>query len=400
MFIPFFLTLRQHGLPVSIKEYLHLLQALDRDVTGPGLEDFYYLARTTLIKHEGHWDQFDQLFGTYFRNQLPSAADFWAQVPADWLRAELRRHLSPEELAELEAAGGFEALMARFRELLDTQDEAHAGGNRFIGSGGSSPFGQAGTRPEGWRSGPHAGGGQAAKAWDRRQYAHLDDKRELNTRNLKVVLSSLRAFSREGRATELDLPGTIRRTSENAGMLDIRMQPSRKNNVRILLLIDAGGSMDEHVTRCSELFTSARYAFKQLETYYFHNCLYDHVWRAPHRRHSDRLPTWDLLHTYNRDYHVIFAGDAAMSPFELTAPGGSVEYWNAEPGLAWLQRMSDHFPHLVWLNPTPSYAWDSYPSTELIRSLLRDRMFPLTLAGISEAIRCLRHPHRRHEGRT
>ena len=394
MFISFFLKLRQQGLPVSIKEYLHLLEALDRDVTGPSLEDFYYLARATLIKHEGHWDAFDVLFGEYFRNQLPPADDFWAQVPEEWLRQELAQHLSPEDIAAIEAMGGLDALMARFRELLAEQDEAHAGGNQFIGTGGTSPFGNGGYNPEGFRQGGESRHGQAIKVWDRRQYANLNDKLDLNTRNLKVVLKGLRAFTREGRAEELDLDGTIRRTSENAGLLDLRLRPSRRNNVKVLLLLDAGGSMDDYVTLCSELFSAARYEFKHLEAYYFHNCLYEYVWRDNSRRFTDRIPTWDLLHTYNRDYQVIFAGDAAMSPLELTEPGGSVEFWNAEPGLHWLLRMRDQFPRLVWLNPTPRYAWNYYPSTEMIRHLLGFRMFPMTLEGIGQAIQCLRDPKR------
>ncbi|RMG61101.1 MAG: VWA domain-containing protein, partial [Bacteroidetes bacterium] len=297
MFIHFFLRLRQHGLPVSIKEYLHLLEALDRDVTAPDLEDFYYLARTTLIKHEGHWDAFDVLFGEYFRNQIPPADDFWAQVPEDWLRAELAKHLSPEDIAAIETMGGLDALMERFRELLDEQDEAHAGGNRFIGTGGTSPFGNGGYNPEGFRQGGESRHRQAIKVWDRRQYANLNDQLELNTRNLKVILKGLRAFTREGRAEELDLDDTIRRTSENGGMLDLRLRPSRRNNVKVLLLLDAGGSMDDYVTLCSELFSAARYEFKHLEAYYFHNCLYEYVWRDNNRRFTDRISTWDLLHT-------------------------------------------------------------------------------------------------------
>lgn len=391
MFIDFFLTLRRNGIRTSIREYLDLLEGLDREVVQPDLEEFYYLARTALVKHEGQLDSFDVLFGKYFQGKDGMNDDFWDEVPEEWLRAELERLIDPEDLKAIEAMGGLDALMERFKQLMQEQEDKHEGGDTWIGAGGTSPFGTDGFNPEGFRIGPKSTGrGNAIKVWDKRQYANLNDKVELNTRNIKLLLKRLRVLTREGLPDELDLKGTIRKTSENAGMLDIQMVPSRKNKVKVLLLLDIGGSMDEHVEMCSQLFSAARHEFKHLEYYYFHNCLYEYVWKDNIRRYSERIPTWQILNTYNKDYKVIFVGDAAMSPIEIMYRGGSVEHWNEEPGMVWLQRMKEHFPYMAWINPTPDYAWNYYKSTEILRKFIDFRMFPMTLEGIQLAMKSLR----------
>lgn len=392
MFIEFFQHLRRQGMSVSLREYLDLLLALQQGTIGPSLEEFYYLSRSLLIKQEGQLDAYDLIFGRYFRGKIGMEAEaFWEEVPEDWLRSELSKLVDPEDLRTLEEIGGLEALMARFKELLREQDEGHAGGDTYIGVGGSSPYGQGGLFEGGMRIGKDEKQlGQASKVWDRRQYRNLRDDLDLDTRDVKLVLRRLRELTREGRPTELDLDATIRRTSENAGMLDLRLRPSRKNRVKVLLLLDVGGSMDEHIHRCEQLFSAARYEFKHLEHYYFHNCLYEHVWRDNRRRFGQRLPTWELLHSYPPDYKVILVGDASMSPLELTHAGGSVEHWNEEPGLLWLQRLREQFPRLVWLNPTPEAHWEFSHSTQLLRSFTRERMYPLTLAGLGQAMRSLR----------
>ncbi|MEZ4772480.1 MAG: VWA domain-containing protein [Bacteroidia bacterium] len=391
MFIDFFLSLRQNGVTTSIREYLDLLEALDKNIAGDDLEEFYYLARTILVKHEGQLDTFDVLFGKYFHGKDGMNDDFWEKVPEEWLRAELEKIIDPEDLKAIESLGGLDALLERFKQLMAAQDERHEGGEQWIGTGGQSPFGAEGFNPEGFRVGPNSTGRRnAIKVWDKRQYANLNDKLELNTRNIKVLLKRLRVLTREGHADQLDLNGTIRKTSENAGMLDIQMVPSRKNRVKVLLLLDIGGSMDDHVEMCSQLFSAARHEFKHLEYYYFHNCLYDFVWKDNRRRHGERIPTWQLLHTYNKDYKVIFVGDAAMSPIEIMYRGGSVEHWNEEPGMIWLQRMKEQFPYMAWINPNPEYAWNYYKSTEILRKFTDFRMFPMTLEGIQLAMKSLK----------
>ncbi len=390
MFINFFFELRKYGIKTSIKEFLHLMEALDQGLCTESIDEFYYLSRTILVKHEGQLDRFDVLFGKYFKGITDVDADFWAEIPEEWLRAELSRALSKEDIAAIESMGGLDALMERFKQLLQEQQERHEGGNKWIGTGGTSPFGSQGINPEGFRLGK---GGQrnAMKVWDKRQYANLDDRVELNTRNLKLILKRLRELSREGIANELDMKGTIRKTSENAGMLDISMIPSKKNKVKVLMLLDIGGSMDEHVEMCSRLFSAARHEFKHLEYYYFHNCLYEHIWKNNSRR-GERMSTWELIHTYNKDYKLIFVGDAAMSPVEIMYRGGSVEYWNEEPGMVWLQRMKDQFPNMAWINPTPAYQWRYYESTEIIRKFMDFRMFPMSLEGITLAMKSLKNP--------
>ncbi|MEO0472511.1 MAG: VWA domain-containing protein [Bacteroidota bacterium] len=393
MFIDFFFLLRQHGIKCSIKEYLHLMEALDKGVIGPDLEAFYYLSRSILVKHEGQLDAFDVLFGKYFKGKEGMKnEDFWKEVPEEWLRAELEKMINPEDLEAIEAMGGLDALIERFKELMEQQDEQHEGGNTYIGAQGTSPYGNDGNNPEGFKIGQGKGSGNrnGIKVWDKRRYANLNDQMELNTRNLKMVLKRLRILTREGIPDELDLNKTIRKTSENAGMLDIKMRPTRRNRVKVLILFDIGGSMDDHVELCSRLFSAAKYEFKHMEYYYFHNCLYDFVWKDNSRRYSERISTWELLNKYNRDYKVIFVGDAAMSPVEIMYAGGSVEHWNQEPGMVWLQRMKEHFSHLVWINPNPPYAWNYYKSTEILRKFTDYRMFPMTLDGITQAMKGLK----------
>jgi uncharacterized protein with von Willebrand factor type A (vWA) domain len=396
MFINFFFQLRESGIRTSLREYLLLLEALDQQVVRPDLEEFYYLSRALLVKHEGQLDRFDVLFGQYFQGKEGNGPEPMDDIPEEWIRAQLQRVLSPEEIEALESMGGLDALMQRFQELMQEQQDRHEGGNKWIGTGGSSPYGNDGFNPEGFRIGGKSRHRNAIKVWNKREFANLDDQMELNTRNIKLALKGLRVLTREGLPDELDLKGTIRKTSENAGMLDISMVPSRKNRVKVLLLLDAGGSMDDHVEMCSQLFSAARHEFKHLEHYYFHNCLYESVWKDNRRRYAERIPTWELLNTYNRDYKVIFVGDAAMSPIEILYQGGSVEHWNEEPGMEWLLRIKERFPSLVWINPNPEYHWNYYPSTEILRKFTDFRMYPMTLAGIQGAMRALRDPRRRY----
>lgn len=396
MFLDFFLLLRQHALPVTLPEYLTLLQALRSNVGGTSVEDFYYLSKTALIKHEQHLDLFDRLFGEYVTGKQSAPPETLPIIPPDWLRDALANQLTDEERAAIEAMGGLDALWQRLRELLDEQDERHEGGNRWIGTGGTSPFGENGYAPEGFRMNPDEkgksqGNRTAAKVWEQREYKNLDDQIELNTRNLKMALRRLRILTREGVDDELDIDGTIDGTSRNAGLLDIRMQPSRKNRVKVLMLFDVGGSMDEHIELCSHLFSAARYQFKHLEFMYFHNCVYETLWKDNSRR-RERIPTWEVLHKYNKDYKVIFVGDAAMAPYEITMPKGSVEHYNEEAGIVWLDRFKAQYPHLVWLNPNLAGYWKYSHSTALIRNWCSNRMFPLTLNGLEQAMKCLKNP--------
>jgi uncharacterized protein with von Willebrand factor type A (vWA) domain len=390
MFLDFFYLLKQNGIPVSLREYLDLLEGVQQEVSGPSIDEFYYLAKATLVKHEGQLDRFDVLFGQYFRGKQGGNFEVLNSVPEDWLRKHFERELTDEEKAMVESLGGLEKLIERFKKIWDEQQEQHEGGNKWIGTGGTSPFGNSGYNPEGFRIGGEGGNRRAIKVWEQRRYQNLDDQLELNTRSIKLALRQLRILTREGRPTELDLDGTIRKTSDNAGMLDIKMVPSRKNRVKVLMLLDIGGSMDDHVRTCSELFSAARYEFKHLEHYYFHNCLYEYVWKDNRRRFSERIPTWQLLHSYPKDYKVIFVGDAAMSPIELTHQGGSVEHWNEEPGFTWLQRVKEQYPAMAWINPTPQRYWDFYESTQMIRQFVEDRMFPLTLQGLGDAMKELK----------
>ncbi len=384
MLIDFFLHLREHRVPASTKEFLALLEALQQGIANRSLDDFYFLARTTLVKDEAHFDRFDRAFATYFKG-IESLPGMEARIPEEWLRKSMQRHLSPEDKARLEKLG-WDKLMAEFKNRLQEQKGRHAGGSKWIGTGGSSPFGHGGHHPEGIRVGGTSENRSAVKVWEKREFRNLDDQIELGTRNIKVALRRLRKFARQGAADELDLDGTIAGTARNAGFLDLRLRPERHNAVKVLLFLDIGGSMDDHVRVCEELFSACRSEFKHLEHYYFHNCVYEGVWKDNRRRHTDRTPTLDVLHRYGDDYKLIFVGDASMSPYEILHPGGSVEHWNEEAGAAWLQRLAGTFPHVAWLNPEPEQAWQYRQSTALIRNLIGGRMYPLTLDGLTRAM--------------
>jgi uncharacterized protein with von Willebrand factor type A (vWA) domain len=389
MLIDFFYTLRAAKLPVSVKEYLTLLEALQRQVIAPSLDEFYYLARLSLIKDEKHYDKFDQAFGAYFKG-VQQVVEASGEVPLEWLKKRMQRELSPEDRARIQALGGIDKLMARLKELFDEQKGRHEGGSKWIGTGGTSPFGNGGFNPEGIRIGGESNGNRTAvKVWDQRTYRDYDDTVELGTRNIKVALRRLRKFAREGAAEELDLDDTIRSTAANAGWLDLKLVPERHNNVKVLMLLDVGGSMDDHIARTEELFSAAKSEFKHLEFYYFHNCVYDYLWRQNRRRHNERFETWDVLRKYPTDYKLIFVGDATMSPYEVLQPGGSVEYNNKEAGAVWLRRFIDRFPHHAWLNPEPEAIWQYRQSISVIRQLFAGRMYPITLAGLESAMRVL-----------
>ncbi|WP_186425225.1 vWA domain-containing protein [Cupriavidus metallidurans] len=389
MLIDFFFSLRHAKLPVSVKEYLTMLEALRAQVIAPSIDEFYYLSRMTLVKDEKHFDKFDQTFAAYFKG-VESLIDWKSDIPLDWLQKTLERELSAEEKAKIEAMGGLDKLMERLKQLLEEQKEKHEGGNKWIGTGGTSPFGHGGYNPEGIRiGGPSKGNRTAIKVWETRAYKDYDDQVELGTRNIKVALRRLRRFAREGAETELDLDDTIHSTAANAGMLDIKLRPERHNKVKVLMLMDVGGSMDDHIKRVEELFSATKTEFKHLEYYYFHNCLYDYVWKNNRRRHAEKIATWDLIHKYTPDYKVIFVGDATMSPYEILQPGGSVEYNNAEAGAVWLNRMIEQFPRFVWLNPEPEGLWQYRQSITVINQIMKNRMYPVTIAGLEAAMKVL-----------
>jgi uncharacterized protein with von Willebrand factor type A (vWA) domain len=387
MLIDFFRALREAKVPVSIREFLTLLEALQRQVILPSLDEFYYLARLTLVKDEAHFDKFDRVFGLWFRG-VDAVFDEKAEIPLEWLIKRFERELTPEQKAQLEKFG-YDKLQQRLQELLKEQKERHAGGSKWIGTGGTSPFGHGGTNPEGIRIGGTGRNRSAVKVWEQRTFRDYDDERELGTRNLKVALRRLRRFARQGAADELALDDTIRATASNAGWLDIRMRPERKNRIKVVMLLDVGGSMDDHIERTEELFSAASSEFKNMEFYYFHNCVYDYLWKNNRRRHSERFDTWDVLRKYPADTRVIFVGDATMSPYEVMAAGGSVEYNNEEPGAAWLARFVSTFPRFAWLNPEPEHLWQYRQSIALIRQIMNNRMFPITLDGLERAMRLL-----------
>jgi uncharacterized protein with von Willebrand factor type A (vWA) domain len=387
MLIDFFFTLKDAKLPVSVKEFLVLLEALQKNVIAPSLDDFYFLARTTMIKDEAHYDKFDQAFGQYFKG-IDSLFENQAAIPPDWLVKRLQRELTPEQLAQLEKFG-YDKLLERLKQLLDEQKERHEGGNKWIGTGGASPFGHGGANPEGIRIGGEGGRRSAVKVWEARAYKDYDTSREIGTRNIKVALRRLRKFARAGAQEELALDDTIRATANNAGYLDIKMQAERKNNIKVLMLLDVGGSMDDHIARTEELFSAASSEFKNMAFYYFHNCVYDYLWKNNQRRHAERFATWEVLRTYPADTKLIFVGDATMSPYEILQPGGSVEYSNAEAGAVWLQRFTAAFPRHAWLNPEPHNLWQYRHSIDLIRQLLGNRMYALTIDGLEQAMRIL-----------
>ncbi len=389
MFLDFFLLLKEEGLPVSIGEYLNLLEALNKRVTAFNVEEFYFLSKTILIKHEQFLDRYDLLFGKYFHNVELEELEK-KEIPADWLQKEMNRLFTEEEKALIEKMGGLDKLMERLKDLMEEQKEKHQGGSKWIGTGGTSPFGNSGFNPEGVRIGGGGGGRTAVKIWEKREFQNYSSEVELNTRNIKLALKRLRILTREGIEDELDLHTTIEKTCKNAGYLDIEMQPSKKNRVKVLLFFDVGGSMDPYVELCEQLFSAAKSELKHLEFFYFHNCVYESIWKDNNMRYNDRIPTFDILHKFNQDYRVIFVGDATMSPYELTALGGSVEHYNDETGVAWLQRFVDKFPNIVWLNPSNEYYWDGLPTVQIIKEIFKDRMYPMTLDGLAKAMKTLK----------
>jgi uncharacterized protein with von Willebrand factor type A (vWA) domain len=387
MLIDFFFTLKSAKVPVTIKEFLTLLEALEQSVIAPSLDEFYYLARLTLVKDEAHFDKFDRAFGAFFKG-VDAVFDARAEIPLDWLLKRFERELTPEQKAQLQKLG-YDKLMERLNQLLQEQKERHEGGGKWIGTGGTSPFGNSGTNPEGIRIGGEGRNRSAVKVWDQRSYRDYDAERELGTRNIKVALRRLRKFARQGAEDELALDATIRATASNAGYLDIKMQPERKNRIKVLMLLDVGGTMDDHVERTEELFSAASSEFKNMEFYYFHNCVYDFLWKTNRRRHAERFPTWDVLRKYPNDTRLIFVGDATMSPYEILQPGGSVEYNNEEAGAEWLARCCNAFPKFAWLNPEPESLWQYRQSISIIRQIVNQRMFPVTIDGLERAMRLL-----------
>jgi len=389
MFVNFFAALKSANVPVTLKEYLMLMEAMSKQVTGDSVDDFYYLSRAALVKDERNLDKFDRTFAEVFKGLETVDAALSAEIPEEWLRKLTEKFLTEEEKAEIEALGGWDKLMETLKERLAEQKERHEGGHKWIGTGGTSPFGAYGYNPEGIRIGQDKGRhGRAVKVWDQREFKNLDGSVELGTRNIKMALRRLRKFARDGAETELDLDDTIRSTAHK-GYLDIKMIPERHNTVKVLLFFDVGGSMDPHIKICEELFSATRSEFKHMNFFYFHNCLYESVWQNNNRRHTDKIETWDVLHTYPHDYKVIFVGDASMSPYEITYPGGSVEHWNEEAGAMWMERVTNIYEHVVWLNPLPIEHWDYSHSISLMRQLVGNRMYPLTLEGLDEAMRQL-----------
>ncbi|GIL38725.1 vWA domain-containing protein [Roseiterribacter gracilis] len=398
MFPSFFFALRQAAVPVSLKEYLTLLEAMQRDVPEHDIEHFYYVARAILVKDERHLDRFDRVFGEVFkgleREEGAGADAIEANIPDEWLRKLAEKILTDEEKAQIEALGGWDKLMETLKQRLEEQQGRHQGGSKWIGTAGTSPFGAYGYNPEGVRIGQHESRHRrAVKVWDKRDFRDLDGDVDLGTRNIKIALRRLRKFARHGAAEILDLPGTVRATADNAGWLDLQLERERHNAVKVLLFLDVGGSMDDHVRICAELFSAAKTEFKHLEWYYFHNCVYERVWKENARRWDAPISTAEVLHTYGPDYRLVFVGDAAMSPYEIVQPGGSVEHWNDESGEVWMRRLLAQWPKAAWLNPTPRQYWDHTPSTRMLRQILEDRqedrMYPLTLSGLEAAMKQL-----------
>src|SRR5579859_839679 len=388
MFISFLDELRRVGIPASPKEHLTLLEALDRQVIGLDVEEFYYLARVVYVKDEGLIDRFDQVFAKVFRGVLGEGGPENAAIPEEWLKAIAEKYLTPEEMEKIQSLGSWEEIMETLKKRLEEQQGRHQGGSKWIGTGGTSPYGNSGYNPEGVRIGGTSRHKRALKVWEKREFRNLDNAVELGTRNIKLALRRLRRFAREGAVEELDLDATISGTARK-GYLDVTMRPERRNAVKLLLFLDVGGSMDPHVKLCEELFSAATAEFKHLEFFYFHNCVYEGVWKDNRRRFSERTQTWDVLHKFGHDYKLVFVGDAQMSPYEVSHPGGSVEHNNPEAGATWLQRMTGIYPSAAWLNPVPEVHWDYSQSTTMIRQLMADRMYPLTLEGLDEAARAL-----------
>ncbi|MEY4721213.1 MAG: hypothetical protein RIQ46_938 [Pseudomonadota bacterium] len=386
MFFNFIDELRAAGIKASFKEHLVLLEALEKDVIEQTPEAFYYLARTTFVKDEGLIDRFDQVFQKVFAGVLTDYGQQPVDIPEDWLKAIAERYFSEEEMEKIKSLGSWDEIMETLKKRIEEQEGRHQGGNKWIGTGGTSPFGHSGFNPEGVRIGGESKHGRAIKVWEQREFKNLDSTRELGTRNIKVALRRLRRFAREGAAEELDLDATIRGTARQ-GFLDIQMRPERHNAVKVLLFLDVGGSMDPHIRLVEELFSAATTEFKNLEFFYFHNCLYEGVWKNNARRRTERTPTWEVLHKYGHDYKVIFVGDAAMSPYEITHQGGSVEHHNPEAGAVWMQRVTTTYPATVWLNPVAERQWDYSQSTRIMKELVGGSMYPLTLEGLDDAMR-------------
>jgi uncharacterized protein with von Willebrand factor type A (vWA) domain len=387
MFFQFFDELRSARVPVTLKEYLALMDALDHDIIDRKIDEFYYLARTALVKDERNIDKFDRVFSHVFKGLETLEGTEIAQIPEEWLRALTEKFLTEDEKKLIESMGGWDKLMETLKQRLEEQKKRHEGGSKMIGTGGTSPFGAMGYNPEGVRIGQDKSRhGKAVKVWDKREYKNLDDTVELGTRNIKVALRRLRKWARQGAEVELDLPGTIKDTA-NKGYLDLKLVPERHNTVKVLIFFDIGGSMDAYIKLCEELFSAAKTEFKHMEFFYFHNCLYEAVWKDNRRRHNEKYPTWDVLHKFPHDYKVIFVGDATMSPYEITYPGGSVEHWNEEAGAIWLDRVAQIYEHVVWLNPVAEKHWEYTPSIGLVQQVLSNRMYPLTLGGLDQAMR-------------
>jgi uncharacterized protein with von Willebrand factor type A (vWA) domain len=386
MFITFFAELKSAGLPVTLREYLTLMEAMDQDLAARKVEDFYYLSRAVLVKDERNLDKFDRVFGHVFRGLALMEEALTAEIPEEWLKKLADKYLTEEEKKQVEAMGGLDKLLETLKKRLEEQKGRHQGGSKWIGTGGTSPFGNSGYNPEGIRIGGESTHRRAVKVWDKREFKDFDDEVEIGTRNIKVALRRLRKFARTGAPDELDLDGTIKGTAHK-GYLDIHMRPERHNAVKVLLFFDVGGSMDWHIKVTEELFSAARTEFKHMEHFYFHNCLYERVWKENHRRFTDTTPTFDVMHTYPHDYKVIFVGDASMSPYEIAMPGGSVEHMNEEPGQTWMNRITRTYPAAVWLNPVPESEWDYTQSIRMMRQLMGNRMYPLTLEGLDRAMR-------------
>jgi hypothetical protein len=390
MLIRFFETVREHRVPATLRELLDLYEAMGQHLAYASLDDFYNLSRATLVKDEKYYDRFDRAFDAYFKGLDSVDPDWFTKaIPEEWLRKQLEKNLSPEEFEKLKGMGSLEKLMEEFQKRLAEQHKRHQGGNKMIGTGGTSPYGGHGENPEGMRLTGEGRKKRAVKVWEKRNFRNLDDSVDLGVRNIKLALRRLRRFARTGRAEELDLDDTIKSTAENAGLLDIKLRPEQENRVKILLFFDIGGSMDPYIKVCEELFSAARSEFKHMEYFYFHNFIYDYVWKDNRRRWDEKTSTWDVLHKYGNDYKVIFVGDAAMSPYEVNSVGGSVEHWNEEPGALWMQRVMETYDKVAWLNPEPKRTWDMTTSTVWIKQLVDNHMYALTLEGIEDAIRYL-----------
>jgi len=386
MFISLFNTLRSTGVPCSLRELLDLISAMEKQLVFANMEQFYFLSRAILVKDEKHYDKFDRAFDIYFKG-IESLDDILEMlIPEEWLKAEFEKHLTEEELAQIKTLGGLEKLLEEFKKRLEEQDERHEGGSKWVGTEGTSPFGNAGENPEGIRVGGEGGKGKATKVWEARDFKNLDDNVELGTRNMKVALRRLRKLIRDSAQEEFDLDGTISETARKAGMLDVMFRPEKRNAVKVLALFDVGGSMDPHIKVCEELFSACKTEFKNLEYFYFHNFVYETVWKDNRRRQNERMSTEDIIHKYSSDYKIIFVGDATMAPYEITNPGGSIEHWNEESGALWMKRLVDVYEKVIWLNPVPEEHWEYSSSVELTRSIIEDNMFPLTIRGLEDSM--------------